>query len=89
MSSKHTALADYILCLSESLAHTHHADDRPLYQSYLADGAVMLALLVRDSETSQLQTRIEQHERLSGQTFLAGPEHVAVAELWRRFKSTI
>ena len=89
MDSKQAALADYVLCLSESLAHTHHADDRPLYQSYLADSAVLFAILVRGSETGQLQARIEEHERLSGQTFLVGPEHTAVAESWQRFKGTI
>jgi hypothetical protein len=89
MDSKQTSLADYILCLSESLAHTHHANDRPLYQSYLADAGVLLALLVSASESNRVQTAIEQHERLYGQTFLAGPEHVAIGQSWQRFKRTI
>ena len=89
MDSKQTALADYVICLSESSAHTHHAGDRPLYQLYLADAAVLLALLVRGSESRELQSRIEQHERLSAQTFLAGPEHAAIAASWQRFKSAI
>ncbi len=89
MDSNLKTLADYIICLSDSLAHTHHADDRPIYQMYLADAAVLLALVVRGSETSQLLARIEQHERLCAQTFLAGPEHVAIAESWQRFKRTI
>ena len=83
------SLADYVICLSESAAHTHHADDRPLYQMYLADVAVLLALAVKGSGTAQLEVRIEQHERLRGQTFLAGPEHGAIAESWQRFKRTI
>ena len=89
MDSNLKALADYVICLSESLAHTHHAHDRSLYQMYLADVAVLLALVVRGSETSQLLVRIEQHERLCAQTFLTGPEHAAVAESWQRFKRTI
>lgn len=89
MNSKQTALADYIICLSESSARTHHAGDRPLYQSYLADAAVLLALLTRGSESGEFQTLIEQHERRCGQTFLAGPEHVAVAESWRKFRSLL
>ena len=89
MDSKQTALADYVLCLSESFAHTHHAGDRPLYQSYLADAAVLLALLTKDSESKEVQSRIEQHERLCSQTFSAGPEHAAIAESWQRFKRTI
>ena len=86
MDSKQTSLADYVLCLSESLEQTRHANDRPLYQMYLADAAVLLALTVRGVESSQLQARIEQHERLCAQTFLAGPEHAAIAEAWRKFK---
>ena len=89
MDSKQTALADYIICLSESSARTHHAGDRPLYQLYLADVAVLQALLTRGSESRELQTRIEQHERLCSQTFLAGPEYAAIAESWRKFKSLL
>ena len=89
MDSKQSVLADYVLCLSESLARTHHAGDRPLYQSYLADAAVLLALITRGSALGEVQSRIEHHERLCSQTFLAGPEHAAVAESWQRFKRTI
>lgn len=89
MDSSLKALADYVSCLSESLAHTAHANDRPLYQLYLADVAVLLALVVRGSESSQLVVRIEQHERIRAQTFLAGPEHAAIAESWQRFKRAI
>ena len=89
MDSKQTALADYVLCLSESLEHTHHANDRPLYKMYLASAAVLLASLVSGSESSQLQARISDHERLWAQTFLAGPEHAAIAESWQKFKSLL
>lgn len=89
MDSNLKSLADYVICLSESLAHTSHANDRPLYQMYLADVAVLLALVVRGSEPSQLLVRMERHERLCAQTFLAGPEHAAIAESWQRFKRTI
>jgi hypothetical protein len=82
------SLADYVICLSESAAHTHHADDLPLYQTYLADAAVLLALAASGSGISQLQVPIEQHERLRAHAFLAGPEHAAIAESWQRFKMT-
>lgn len=88
MSSKHTALADYILCLSESASHTHHANDRPLYQMYLAHAGLLLALFVRSASASEIDAQLERHERLWGQTFLAGPEHVAIRESWDRFRST-
>ncbi len=38
-------LADYILCLSECLAHTKQANDQQYYTMYLANAAVILALL--------------------------------------------
>jgi hypothetical protein len=85
MTSKQTALADYILCLSQSLEHTHHANDRPLYQSYLAEAAVMLALLVRDSDASKIESLIQNHARNRGYTWLAGPEHVAISKAWQTF----
>lgn len=89
MASKLTLLADYILCLSQSREHTHHADDRPLYQSYLADAGVLLALLVRGSEQQEIQSQIELHERRWGQTWLVGPEHTAVADAWKTFKRAL
>jgi hypothetical protein len=85
MTSKQTALADYILCLSQSLEHTHHANDRPLYQSYLAEAAVMLALFVRDSDASQIETLIQSHTRTLGHSWLVGPEHAAISKAWSTF----
>ena len=83
-----TELADYILCLSDSLEHTHHANDRPLYQRYLADAAVLLALVERGADVEELKQRVENHERLWGQTWVVGEEHVAVSEAWRKFKES-
>jgi len=82
-------LADYILCLSESASNTRNANDRPLYLSYLADAAVLLALLVRGANVEDVKGRIQDHERLLGQTFLAGPEHKAVDAAWERFKGYV
>ncbi len=89
MDAKQAALADYILLLSESLEHTHHANDRPLYQAYLADAAVILALLVRGADTKQVHSHIKDHGRLWGQTWLVGPEHVAIGKAWETFISTV
>ena len=83
-----TELADYILCLSDSLEHTHHANDRPLYQRYLADAAVLLALVERGADVEELKRRIEIHERLWSQTWLVGEEHVAVSGAWKKFKES-
>ena len=85
MTTKQKALVDYILCLSQSLEHTHHANDRPLYQSYLAEAVVMLALLVSNSDMSQIEILIQGHARHLGYTWLVGPEHAAVEKAWRTF----
>jgi hypothetical protein len=79
------ACADYVLRLSESLAHTHHANDRPLYQRLLADAASLLALLVRERDSAEIARAIQHHERLSLELFLSGPEHEAITDAWRRF----
>ena len=84
MTTKQAALADYILCLSQSLEHTHHANDRPLYQTYLAESAVMLALLVRDSD-AQIEPLIKSHARTLGYSWLVGPEEAAVSKAWQTF----
>lgn len=89
MDSKSTLLADYILCLSQSLKQTHHANDRPLYQSYLSDAGVLLALLLRESDQQEIHSQIELHERRWGQTWLVGPEHTAVADSWEAFKRAL
>ena len=78
--------AGYVLRLCESLARTHYANDRPLYQQLLADSAPLLALLVSQPDSAQIPAAILRHERLSSELFLTGPEHSAVADAWRRFK---
>ena len=82
-------LADYILCLSESLAHTKQAGDRPLYEKYLADAAVLLALAERGASIEELKPKAENHERLLSDTWLVGDEHKAVSETWKKFKGLL
>ncbi len=82
-------LADYILCLSEGLAHTHHANDRPLYEKYLADAAVLLALVERGANVEELRQRVENHERLWSQTWLVGEEYKSAAEAWKKFTALL
>jgi hypothetical protein len=82
-------LADYILCLSESLAHTKQANDRPLYEKYLADAAVLLALAERGTSVEELRRRVKNHERLLSNTWLAGDEHKAIFEAWEKFNSLL
>lgn len=84
-----TELADYILCLSESLENTHYSNDRPLYEKYLADAAVLLVLVERRANIEELKRRVEIHERLLSQTWLVGEEHIAVFEAWKKFKNRL
>ncbi|MDQ3820455.1 MAG: hypothetical protein M3362_22625 [Acidobacteriota bacterium] len=82
-------LADYILCLSEDLEHTHHANDRPLYEKYLADAAVLLALVERGVDVEELRRRVQNHERLLSNTWLVGDEHKSVLAAWQKFKTLL
>ena len=85
-STWQAALAGYVLRLSDSLAQTHHANDRPLYQRLLADVAPLLALVTEQPESADIAQRVQRHERLSSELFLSGPEHAAIAESWRAFR---
>lgn len=67
-------LARYILDLSEGLSKTQCAEDRPLYEAYLADVAVLFAMVVEGADKEAIQQRIEQHDRLWGHTWLQDPE---------------
>ena len=82
-------LADYILCLSEGLAHTRQASDRPLYQMYLADAAVLPALAERGVDVGELRRRVQDHERLLSNTWPVGDGHKAVSEAWGKFKALL
>ena len=85
MNPRATLCAEYVLGLSQALANTHHAEDRPLYQTYLADAAVLLALLVREDRSPDIRVRVGLHERLRSQTFPSGSEQVVAAEAWQGF----
>ncbi len=86
-STVETELAEYILALSDAAAATRHAGDRPVYQLLLADASSMLALIAVH-RASEVSARIDQHERLRGHTFLAGPEHRVIDRSWEKFKAT-
>ncbi|MBA3765961.1 MAG: hypothetical protein H0W99_03030 [Acidobacteria bacterium] len=82
-------LADYILCLSESLAHTKQANDRPLYETYLADAAILLAVLERDADVGEVKQMAHNHERLLSNTWLVGEEHKIIFAAGDRFKGLL
>jgi hypothetical protein len=82
-------LADYILCLSDSLARTRQANDRPLYEKYLADAAVILAFAEKGADITELKMKIESHERLLSNTWLIGKEYEEISVKWKRVKSLL
>lgn len=60
------SIADYIIDLSKGLSKTKYAEDRPLYKSYLAEAAVMLAKAVKGADHNEMIKLIASHERLWG-----------------------
>ena len=80
------ALARYILYLSESSDATHRAEDRPVYTSYLADAAVLLALVVNGADKSKIEQHIKDHERLWGQTWPRDPVYKKPRESFENIK---
>ena len=83
------ALADYILKLSEAAATTYFAADRPLYEKYLADAAVLLALVVSGAEPQQINESVKRHERLWGHTWLKDEVFKKPADAFEVFKEQL
>ncbi len=83
------ALADYILKLSEAAANTHFSADRPLYEKYLADAAVLLALIVSGADPGQIDDAVKRHERLWGHTWLQDEVFKKPADAFEVFKGQL
>ncbi len=80
-------LADYILCLSECLAHTKQANDRQYYTMYLADAAVILALVEIESDKKVLKQKVDTHERLICNTWITNEDdYKSFYAAWGKFK---
>jgi adenosyl cobinamide kinase/adenosyl cobinamide phosphate guanylyltransferase len=79
-------LAAYILSLEECLAKTHRAEDRSLYEKYLADAAAILAFSVSGKPDAELHSRIKSHERLWGHTWLQDEIYKQAADAWKAVK---
>lgn len=82
-------LADYILALKDAAAHTRHAADRPVYESYLADAAVLLALATTDAPAAAVHSAIADHERRRGQTWLADDSRDTPDAAWQAVKAAL
>lgn len=80
------AVVRYILDLSESADATHHAEDRPVYESYLADAAFLFALVVDGAEKAKIEEYIQGHERLWGHSWLQDPVYKKPRESFEKIK---
>ena len=89
MKKTEKAFAKYILDLSEGLSNTDCAEDRPIYETYLADVAVLFAMVVEGADRDAIQQRIEQHERLWGHTWLQGPESLKLRRSFDEIKELL
>ena len=82
-------LATYILKLNESAQLTKQAEDRPLYEKYLASAAVILALVENDAEKETIKNEIESHERLWGNTWLLDDVYINPSDAWQKVKEAL
>ena len=76
-------IAAYVLRLAEAAANTHTAADRPPYEKYLADAAILLAHTIAGMRVSELMPLLHEHDRLLGNTWLQGPEHEVIFAAWK------
>ena len=65
-----TTIAQYVLSLKTARDTTHRAEDRAIYEEYLADAAVILALAESEAPITLIAEAIRKHERLWGHTWL-------------------
>ena len=79
-------LATYILRLSEAAQSTKRAEDRPLYEKYLASAAVILALAESGAEKEIIQSKVQAHEHLWGNTWLVDDAYKVPSNAWQKVK---
>ena len=79
-------LARYVIELEACLANTHRAEDRSLYEKYLASAAGILASCVLKQPASEIASRIMTHERLWGTTWLGDDIYRKAATAWAEAK---
>ena len=82
-------LATYILKLNEAAQTTRRAEDRPLYEKYLASAAVILALVESGAEKEAIQNEVQAHERLWGNTWLIDEVYKNPYNAWEKAKKAL
>jgi hypothetical protein len=82
-------LATYILMLNEAAQTTKRAEDRSLYEKYLASAAVLLALVESGAEKEAIQKEVQAHERLWGNTWLVDDVYKRPSSAWQKVKGVL
>jgi len=82
-------IAQYIFSLRDAAEKTHRAEDRSIYTMYLADAAVILALVESDGSPEMLREAIDSHERLWGQTWLVDDVFKGPSSAWKVVKQCL
>lgn len=81
-----TEIAQYILSLRAAASMTHRAEDRRLYETYLAEAAVLLALAETDAPSTSIREAVQSHERLWGTTWLVDDVYKGPSAAWQKVK---
>jgi hypothetical protein len=81
------AIAHYILALEHAARATAHAEDRPTYTALLADAAPLLAVALGGEAAQDLPTRLQQHEKLWGSSWLRDPVFQEASAAWQAAKA--
>ena len=79
-------LANYVLALHKAAASTRRTEDRVLYEKYLADAAVLLALAETNATQDDIRKAVNTHERLWGNTWLQDEAYKGPAAAWQVVK---
>jgi hypothetical protein len=79
-------VAAYIRALERGLRETRRAEDRPLYEKYLAGAAGLLAAVALDDPVQEIQARVEEHTRLWGYTWVQDPAYKPAAAMWEQIR---
>ena len=80
-------LATYILKLNEAAQLTRRAEDRPLYEKYIASAAIILALFESNTEKEPVRKAVEEHERLLGHTWLVDEVYKSPSDDWQKIRA--
>ncbi len=82
-------LATYILKLNEAAKSTKQAEDRPLYQKYIAHAAIILAMVENGAEAEVINNEVQDHERLWGNTWLIDDAYKSPSSAWQKIKEVV